>query len=69
MARMAVIDFAPDNDNHGVRAPDLIEAMVETGFELVQRVDRWAGKRFLLLFRKPAGVLAKAEPEAAPLGE
>ena len=52
---VAVIEFEPDGDSHGIEAQEVIEEMKSDGFELTQRVDRWQDRsgRYLLLFRRP----------------
>jgi len=53
--RIALIDFYPKWQDHGVKAEDVITDMQDIGFAFLQRIDGWDedDDRFLLLFRKP----------------
>ncbi len=63
---IAIVDFSPDknlsNNNvpsfrkgHGVEGEEIVQAMKESGFSFLKRIDRWEdrSRRFLLLFQKP----------------
>jgi ubiquinone/menaquinone biosynthesis C-methylase UbiE len=62
--RLAIVDFEPrgravdgvpeNRGGHGVR-PDLVaEELTAAGFRKLQRVPRWRGNDFMILFERPA---------------
>jgi ubiquinone/menaquinone biosynthesis C-methylase UbiE len=57
--RLAVIDFAPGalwflGGDHGVAAEDVAQAFHGAGLRLIQRVEKWGGGMYLLLFERGA---------------
>jgi ubiquinone/menaquinone biosynthesis C-methylase UbiE len=73
--RLAVIDFPPrlrwlprpeavpeNRESHGVRQELVIQEVTAAGFELEQRIEKWPGKDYCLVFRKPS------EPHAPASG-
>ena len=63
-ALLAIIDFEPsgrrvggvpeNRGGHGVRPALVAEELAASGFREVQRIPRWRGNDYLILFEKPA---------------
>jgi ubiquinone/menaquinone biosynthesis C-methylase UbiE len=56
-ARVAIIDFPPGalpfhGDDHGVGQAAVVKSFEKAGVTLEQRIDRWGGGMYLLLFRR-----------------
>lgn len=63
--RLVVVDFEPgyageapsgvpeNRDGHGVRREVVVEELSAAGFHVERAEERWSGRDFLLLFRKP----------------
>jgi ubiquinone/menaquinone biosynthesis C-methylase UbiE len=57
--RVAIIDFAPGSlfflgPHHGVAPETVVDAFEGAGFQLIERVERWGGGTYLLLFSNQA---------------
>lgn len=72
---LAIVDFPPrtllslctpkgipeNRDGHGIRREIMVEEMERAGFELVRTIEKWPGRRYCVLFRKPISTHRVAE--------
>jgi ubiquinone/menaquinone biosynthesis C-methylase UbiE len=64
-ARLAIIDFAPDNSlppvegvpanrgGHGIPQKIMIEELTAAGFRMEKTIDHWSGNDYCVIFTKP----------------
>jgi ubiquinone/menaquinone biosynthesis C-methylase UbiE len=66
-ARLAIIDFAPDNSlppvegvpanrgGHGIPQKIMIDELTAAGFHVEKTINHWSGNDYCVIFRKPGG--------------
>ena len=64
-ARLAIIDFAPDNSlppvegvpanrgGHGIPQQIMVEELTAAGFHAEKTIDHWSGNDYCVIFTKP----------------
>ena len=64
-ARLAIIDFAPDNSlppvegvpanrgGHGIPQEIMVEELTDAGFKAEKTIDHWSGNDYCVIFAKP----------------
>ena len=65
-ARLAIIDFAPDNSlppvegvpanrgGHGIPQKIMVEELTAAGFRVDKTIDHWSGNDYCVIFTKPS---------------
>jgi len=78
-ARLAIIDFAPDNSlppvegvpanrgGHGIPQEIMVEELTDAGFKAEKTIDHWSGNDYCVIFAKAHSVSVTAAASAAAI--